>query len=441
MLRCALAALIAALASRSVLAAEDIDQLDAKTRIVTSAVLSVCRQPDTQGKQWSVTTHSDGSVGLNVKSLDSPLRFSAQEWSGVQRVLAPDQLEDNKSYRKCSTEVLSLFLSKIDLSSKEVEELSNKIACASATPELARLAVEAKHLHTVVEYFRCHPELVRDHEIHRDLGYLFGSAFPTDTQSLSDLRDIGIDFIEEFPEGAQFYATEKFQTPLGVALAMASGCPLDHWVCHASTAPDNSALHWILTHSAPGALTKLSNLGAGLTHTLTEATSGSPAGLLEGWARDVAAVGELRRAGLPLEASDAQAFRTAYQRWLILQWKSMPAAPGWCWYFPARDLLITRDPQPGWVAPLADLLKVVAPENPAERMRIQAAVAVGFADPRTKVLTELIGRCSRQLNDPYLSADLRLQGQQAVANLRASKLDLDRLLAQLNVGATPSRAP
>jgi hypothetical protein len=139
---------------------DGVDRLDAATHRVTNAVLAVCRAPESQGTHWSVTVDSKGSIGLNLKSLEgqSPARllhFSKEEWSGVQGVLAKDREKDLENYRKCTTDVLSLFLSKIDLSAVSMS------SCVSATPEAARLAVEARSLSSTIEYFKCRPELVR----------------------------------------------------------------------------------------------------------------------------------------------------------------------------------------------------------------------------------------------------------------------------------------
>jgi hypothetical protein len=85
---------------------------------VVQAVKAVCTRPGTQGEQWSVSGDVKGDVGIQLRLLKvagagGTLHFSKEEWSGIQRVLAAQQADDNKDYRQCVRELTPKFLDKV----------------------------------------------------------------------------------------------------------------------------------------------------------------------------------------------------------------------------------------------------------------------------------------------------------------------------------------
>src|ERR1700731_2313028 len=104
---------------------------------VTADVQQVCTQPATQGQHWTVTGTTNGSVGVQIKSLANAagaLSFTGNEWSGVQQVLAADQAGDNDSYRRCVEALTPLFLAKVP---KDLAEMDRQLRAFLAANQLA----------------------------------------------------------------------------------------------------------------------------------------------------------------------------------------------------------------------------------------------------------------------------------------------------------------
>jgi hypothetical protein len=85
---------------------------------VTKDVKEVCTQPATQGEHWSINGGVKGDAGIQLKllklaSITGDLKFTKEEWSGIQQVLAKDQAGDNDSYRKCVQALVPQFLAKV----------------------------------------------------------------------------------------------------------------------------------------------------------------------------------------------------------------------------------------------------------------------------------------------------------------------------------------
>jgi hypothetical protein len=104
---------------------------------VTADVQQVCTQPATQGQHWTVTGTTNGSVGVQIKSLanaSGALSFTGNEWSGVQQVLAADQAGDNDSYRRCVEALTPLFLAKVP---RDLAEMDRQLRAFLAANQLA----------------------------------------------------------------------------------------------------------------------------------------------------------------------------------------------------------------------------------------------------------------------------------------------------------------
>jgi len=85
---------------------------------VVKDIQAVCTQPATQGEHWSVSGDAAGEAGVQIRLLKvadvkGAIHFTREEWSGIQRVLAAEQANDNKDYRACAREVTPKFLEKI----------------------------------------------------------------------------------------------------------------------------------------------------------------------------------------------------------------------------------------------------------------------------------------------------------------------------------------
>ena len=394
------------------------DDVDARTRAVTNAIQAVCRAPGTQGTQWMALINPDGSIGLNLMAIDGQLHFSREEWTGVQRILAAQQGKEGEGYRKCSTQLLNLFQSKMAPASKTTAELSSKVTCPPATPETVRLAVAAKNQQSSIEYFRCR-ETLRDLPVRGLLSEMFtASRFAANIAYLEALQSSGIDFIEDFPEPPYpDFRSYSDTTPLGAALGSAG--VLNGLKCDATTTvADSSPIHWILTHSKPGSLSKYPELADELVETCVRGAYTGP--IPDGWSRAVEIIAELRRAGLPMEADEYLAYRQAFLRWLEVQWQPPSGIqPVAITVYPLTSLRLPLKFSPAKAGPLAELHRAVAPQDPAKRAELQRRVMSEFAARWSKELDAAIDGCVD--NQPSCES-------KRLAALRSSKLDLERLV-------------
>jgi hypothetical protein len=305
----------------------------------------------------------------------------------------------------------------------------------AATPEAARLAVEAKNQRSSIDYFQCHPEVLRDLKVRRLLSGMFSvRGFTENVSYLEALRGSGIDFIVDFPEPPYpNFRSYSDMTPLGAALGSAG--VINGWTCD-STANlgDVNPIHWILTHSRSGSLSNYPELADELVETCVRGAYAGP--MPEGWSRDMNVIAELRRAALSVEAGDYMAFRQAFLRWLEVQWQPPDGIEALTFgIYPIATLQFPLRFAPGKAGPLAELCRAVAPQDVTKRSELQRRVASEFVARWGKELDSAIDRCVKDLRQPphpevsrgpfvfAASCESRRLGV-----LRASKLDLERLV-------------
>jgi hypothetical protein len=131
---CMLVVMLALLAPRY--ATADTTAVDA----VAADVKQVCTQPATQGQHWTVTGKATGNVGLQIKSIagaTGELAFTKEEWSGIQQVLAKDQVGDNESYRECVKTLTPLFLTRVTVPLGSPEDIDRRLRGFLAAKQLA----------------------------------------------------------------------------------------------------------------------------------------------------------------------------------------------------------------------------------------------------------------------------------------------------------------
>lgn len=83
------------------------------TAEIVKNVKALCTQPAVNGSNWTVRAEGSGQVGgkiLKLPGVSGTIKFSRQEWSGIQGVL--DQAADNKDYRACAIKLTPIFLGK-----------------------------------------------------------------------------------------------------------------------------------------------------------------------------------------------------------------------------------------------------------------------------------------------------------------------------------------
>jgi hypothetical protein len=107
---------------------------------VAADIVQVCTQPATQGQHWTITGNANGGVGVQINSLPSAAgsaTFTGEEWSGIQQVLASDQVGDNESYRRCVEQITPLFLEKVPAARNDPADVGRALRAFLASNNLA----------------------------------------------------------------------------------------------------------------------------------------------------------------------------------------------------------------------------------------------------------------------------------------------------------------
>ncbi len=89
--------------------------------LITQNIKAICRQ--------STSNHGSQS---KFQFLKRNVKFTKEEWEGIQQVLKEDQLYDNKDYRNCVENIAKLFVTRyrpqesdqLTGTKKELEEMS-----------------------------------------------------------------------------------------------------------------------------------------------------------------------------------------------------------------------------------------------------------------------------------------------------------------------------